>query len=426
MKKNVRIESLQNKLGFTLIELLAVMVILAIIAIIAVPIVLNIISDTKKSAEVRSSEFYVKALNNSIGNKYIENRAFKLEDGKYDVMSDGSVCIGIVENEECTGDKIKVKINGELPSGGYIDIVDKKIIFYDLKMNNKYVSKIEHTPEECFEMSENEITRFICAPKVWDKETSTSIENTNKINNIIDIVIPSEINGVKVISIGKNAFNGNQILSVQMPNSITTIKNSAFQDNQLTNVVLPNNLKELYNQAFYNNQLKSIIIPSSVTEIRYYVFKYNQITNLIIPDSITTLGVGAFQKNKLRSVQIPDSIVRIEVSTFAENQLESVIIPNSVTSIGTNAFYDNKITSIEIPESVTTIEQRAFYSNNLTNIIIPSNVTSIGTDAFINNQLTRVTIKGKSSTTDFASYPSSRSPFGWVSGYSDANIIWQP
>ena len=42
--------------GFTLIELLAVIVILAIMALIATPIVLGIIDDTKKSAELRSAE----------------------------------------------------------------------------------------------------------------------------------------------------------------------------------------------------------------------------------------------------------------------------------------------------------------------------------------------------------------------------------
>ena len=50
-------------------------------------------------------------------------------------------------------------------------------------------------------------------------------------------------------------------------------------------------------------------------------------------------------------------------------------------------------------------------------------VKEIGEYAFSRNQLTSVTIKGKSSKSDFTSYPSS-SLFGWASGYSDLNIIW--
>ena len=45
--------------GFTLIELLAVIVILAIIALIAVPIVINIISDFKKSSDEQTVELYL-------------------------------------------------------------------------------------------------------------------------------------------------------------------------------------------------------------------------------------------------------------------------------------------------------------------------------------------------------------------------------
>jgi len=53
---------LLNKKGFTLIELLAVIVILAIIALIATPIVLNIINETKESANKTSIDMYGKAV----------------------------------------------------------------------------------------------------------------------------------------------------------------------------------------------------------------------------------------------------------------------------------------------------------------------------------------------------------------------------
>ena len=59
--------------AFTLIELLAVIVILAIIALIVVPIVLNIINDSKKSADERSIELYGKAVENAILNYQLKN-----------------------------------------------------------------------------------------------------------------------------------------------------------------------------------------------------------------------------------------------------------------------------------------------------------------------------------------------------------------
>ena len=61
------------KKGFTLIELLAVIVILAIIAIIATPIIINIINETKESANMRSAEMYLKAATLSINNENLKN-----------------------------------------------------------------------------------------------------------------------------------------------------------------------------------------------------------------------------------------------------------------------------------------------------------------------------------------------------------------
>ncbi len=53
---------MKNKKGFTLIELLAVIVILAIIALIAVPIVLNMITQARKSAARSAALGYVDAI----------------------------------------------------------------------------------------------------------------------------------------------------------------------------------------------------------------------------------------------------------------------------------------------------------------------------------------------------------------------------
>ena len=87
------------KKGFTLIELLAVIVILAIIALIATPIVLNIINKTKESASLRSAEFYLDAVENSIALSILNNKYIK--DDEYQITSDGDICLeGIVDN--CT------------------------------------------------------------------------------------------------------------------------------------------------------------------------------------------------------------------------------------------------------------------------------------------------------------------------------------
>ena len=101
-----------NNFGFTLIELLAVIVILAIISLIATPIVLNIIKESKESAQLRSAEFYLDAVEMSIATSIINNK--KIDDNAYPIMSDGNICLVALIDNKCSEDKtLKVEINGE-------------------------------------------------------------------------------------------------------------------------------------------------------------------------------------------------------------------------------------------------------------------------------------------------------------------------
>ena len=110
------------KKGFTLIELLAVIVILAIIAVIAVPIVLNIINDTKKSAVLRSADFYIGALQNEI----------MLENMNQSSSFNPSTCEITNSVITCDGKEINLEVDGEVPNRGSITIEEGKVIDVEL------------------------------------------------------------------------------------------------------------------------------------------------------------------------------------------------------------------------------------------------------------------------------------------------------
>ena len=113
-----------RKNGFTFIELLSVIVILAIIALIATPIVLNIIKNAKESADERSVEHYIDAVENAIMQKSLKNEI--VDDGVYSI-------------EQLT--QLGVKATGTLPSEGYIIIEKNKIKdIQDLKIGNSYLN----------------------------------------------------------------------------------------------------------------------------------------------------------------------------------------------------------------------------------------------------------------------------------------------
>jgi hypothetical protein len=211
------------------------------------------------------------------------------------------------------------------------------------------------------------------------------------------IIIPSNIFGIPVTSIGTSAFSKNNLTSVVIPNSVTSIGTSAFERNSLTSVVIPNSVTSIGTSAFERNNLTSVVIGNSVTDIVGYAFASNNLTSVVIPNSVTDIGDHAFASNKLTSVVIPNSVTSIGSSAFASNKLTSVVIGNSVTSIGSSAFASNKLTSVVIPNSVTSIVRYAFWGNNLTSVVIPNSVTYIGSSAFERNNLTSVVIpKGAS------------------------------
>ena len=121
------------KKGFTLIELLAVIVILAIIALIATPIVLNVINDVKKSATLRSAEFYLNAVEQSIMKKNM-NEGGSFSPNICEVQSDGNLL--------CDGtDTLEVETNGEKPSSGTITFEKGKINNILLNLGNKNIVK---------------------------------------------------------------------------------------------------------------------------------------------------------------------------------------------------------------------------------------------------------------------------------------------
>lgn len=121
------------KKGFTLIELLAVIVILAIIAVIATPVVLGIINDSKKSATVRSAEFYLDAAISSIMKENIDTSGS---------FNPSTCMINTEGNISCDGGNtpILVEVDGQKPVSGEFMLDNGKIEDVTLIFDNGTVS----------------------------------------------------------------------------------------------------------------------------------------------------------------------------------------------------------------------------------------------------------------------------------------------
>ena len=90
-----------------------------------------------------------------------------------------------------------------------------------------------------------------------------------------------------VQTIGPDAFNGNKIKNLEIPNTVVTIGAQAFVGNPLETVTIANSVKNIGGFAFWGNNLKSITIPNSVTSLgRGFIINNPNLVEINIPKSL--------------------------------------------------------------------------------------------------------------------------------------------
>ena len=166
----------------------------------------------------------------------------------------------------------------------------------------------------------------------------------------LDVVIPSKITyegkAYQVVGVERGSFQYcHFLLSVSLPNTVTSIGDCAFAD---------------------CDNLPSIDIPESVTQLGFAVFSgCTKLSKIVFPKGITTLREQMFVGCKnLSAVTLPSSLTEIEQSAFHGcSSLPFIDIPDGVTSIGECAFFGcSNLLSVTLPEKITRIEDNAFTS----------------------------------------------------------------
>jgi hypothetical protein len=120
----------------------------------------------------------------------------------------------------------------------------------------------------------------------------------------------------------------------------------------------------------YYQDITSVSIPGSVTTIGEYAFAYCNMASVVIPTGVTTIGEGAFAFcHKLTSITIPAGVTAIGKEVFlACANLQTITIPASVTTIGSIAFgkcaFTDFIVAWTDPAAVT-VDAHAFTSSTI-------------------------------------------------------------
>ena len=239
---------------------------------------------------------------------------------------------------------------------------------------------------------------------------------------ITTLEIPSGIT-----SIGDGVFlSSNSLTNLTLSSKVTSIGESAFRNcSNLKDVryYIYDDLATYIQKghpAFYvncgikyywnNQEITTLEIPSSVTSIGNNAFYgCNGLTSVDLPSSITKMGECVFYNcQNLSSVKLPSEITAISNSAFGECiSLKNIELPAGITSIGDDAFVNcSNLQNINLPSGITTIGTGAFwYCSNLTNVILPSALASIGAIAFANcSNLANVTLSSNITSIGYSAF----------------------
>ena len=136
------------------------------------------------------------------------------------------------------------------------------------------------------------------------------------------ITIPEIIENKPVTKIASEAFEGKNILEINMPDTIKEVGKYAFASNMyMTSIKLSANLKAIpEGMLAFCTKLKEIKIPSSVKSIGKNSLDYVKLKKLVIPSSVKKIS------NKVFGTKLEDNkstTFIVEKGSFAEELLLS-------------------------------------------------------------------------------------------------------
>ena len=237
-----------------------------------------------------------------------------------------------------------------------------------------------------------------------NNETITGLELISCEAGVEKAVIPSEVNGIPVISIENpdwaSVFRDTaSIRSVVLPETICYIGHRAFYGcANLTDLVLSSEIKYIGTEAFYDCPgLKKMQVRADMT-LAFCALDHAVNLEEIVFDDGYDYNEGFYLSFsnciKLTSVYLPDSITSY-VAFMGCSSLTDIRISGGIDEL--NYFplvKGTAVTFLELPEGLTHIGLRVLEDSSLKSIVIPSTLENIDGGALDNCPLKEVFYRG--------------------------------
>ena len=278
-----------------------------------------------------------------------------------------------------------------------------------------------------------------------------------------DLIIPAQLDGHPVISIGKTAFAlCSSAISITVPEGVECIAERAFDNcKHLVSIRFPDSIREMgCNPLLQCSELTEIIVsdthpylqvrdgvlyskpdrrlicypeglkvrssytvPEGIKEIGQYGFcRCSQLTQITLPDGLEIIGADAFSGcYRMQTLRIPDSVVSMADNPFSGCEvLKKLIISDNhpfLELIDHVLFSkpDHRLIhypqwlnqqSYTVPAGTRIIDETAFFDcDKLQVIILPEGLEAIGKQAFAYcDALTHITLPHSLKTIEWGAF----------------------
>lgn len=213
--------------------------------------------------------------------------------------------------------------------------------------------------------------------------------------NLVSVEIPSSVTKIGNFAFGSCAH----LKEAVIPNSVKEMGEAVFAGcYELEKVHLSSHLAELPNRTFNCcEQLYEVQLPDSIRTIGAEAFnECSQLKNVMLPKKLTCIGPRAFSQTAIESIQLPHSLTAIQEGAFYEcYSLSAITLPEQLTELGTNCFMEcTGLHTVSIPDTITKLPSRCFaLCHALSEVRLPSRLAVMGNGVFLENfSLTTITL----------------------------------
>ena len=219
----------------------------------------------------------------------------------------------------------------------------------------------------------------------FDKETG-SIDKYIGSDEVV--VIPEQIDGVTVTSIGKEAFLKNEtIKKVVFNEGLVSIGENAFKDcKALSEVKLSSTIRNLGKKMFLGTAIREVVLNEGLENIGESAFNgCKTLTNVQFSSTIKEIGKSAFSGTNIKNLVLNEGLDVIGQGSFSGcKNLETIKLSSTIKEIGDMAFAMANISSIDLNSNLEVIGTKAFMNcKNLTSRIeFKGNLKEVGMSAF--------------------------------------------